>query len=130
MRKGNINSAMKLLADNMQNGILALNDQTLHQIKQKHPHGKDAHPEVLLPVIPEEIRPIKFHSIDAESVKKAILKTKGAAGHSGLDADGWKRILTSNQFGNNSSDLCKTFAEVIKKLCTTENLSLEALLAC
>ena len=132
MRKGNINSAMKLLADNMQNGILPLNDQTLHQIKQKHPHGKDAHPEVLLPDIPEEIHPIKFHSIDAESVKKAILKTKGAAGPSGLDADGWKRILTSNQFGNSSNDLCKTFAEVIKKLCTTEDLSssLEALLAC
>ena len=55
-----------------------------------------------------------FHAIDAESVKKAILKTKGAAGPSGLDADGWKRILTSNQFGNSSNDLCKTFAELIK----------------
>ena len=132
MRKGNINSAMKLLADNMQNGILPLNDETLHQIKLKHPHGKDAHPEVLLPDISEEIHPIKFHSIDAESVKKAILKTKDAAGPYGLDADGWKRILTSNHFGNSSNDLCKTFAEVIKKLCTTEDLSssIEALLAC
>ena len=131
MRKGNINSAMKLLADNMQNGILPLNDQTLHQIKQKQPHGKDVHPEVLLPDIPEEIQPIKFHLIDAESVKKAILKTKGAAGPFGIHADGWKRILTSNQFGNSSNDLCRTFAEVIKKLCTIEDLSssLEALLA-
>ena len=132
LRKGNINSAMKLLADNMKNDILPLNDQTLHQIKQNHPHGKDVHSEVLLPDIPEEIHPIKFHSIDAESVKKAILKTKGTAGPSGLDADGWKRILTSNQFGNSSNDLCKTFTEVIKKLCTTEDLSssLETFLAC
>ena len=115
----------------MQNGILPLNDQALYQIKQKHPHGKDADPEVLLPDIPEEIHPIKFHSIDAESVKKAILKTKGAAGPSGLNADGWKRVLTSNQFCNSSNDLCKTFAEVVKKLCTTEHLSsLEALLVC
>ena len=113
---------MKLLADNLQNGIFPLNDQTLHQIKQKHLHGKDAHPEVLLPDIPEEIHPIKFHSIDAESVKKAILKTEGAAGSSGLNADGWKRILTSNQFGNSSNDLCKTFIKVIKKLCTTVDL--------
>ena len=51
MRKGNINSAMKLLADNMQNGILPLNDLTLYQMKQKHPRGKDADPEVLLPDI-------------------------------------------------------------------------------
>ena len=49
-------------------------------MKQKHPHGKDADPKVLLPDIPEEIQPIKFHSIDAETVEKAILKTKGAAG--------------------------------------------------
>ena len=96
MRKGNINSVMKLLADNMQNGTLPLNDPTLNQMKQKHPHGKVADPEVLLPDIPEEIHPIKLHSIDAESVKKAILKTKGAAGSSGLDADRWKSILTSN----------------------------------
>ena len=75
----------------------------MHQIKQKHPHNKDAHPEVLLPDIPEEIHYVKFHSIDAESVKKVILKTKGAAGPSGLDADGWKRILITNQFGNSST---------------------------
>ena len=40
-RKCNIYSAMKLLPDNMQNGILPLNHQTLYQIKQKHPHGKE-----------------------------------------------------------------------------------------
>ena len=123
---------MKLLADNMKNGILPLNDQTLYQINHKHLHGKDTDTEVLLPDIPEEIHPIKFHCILAESVKKAILKTKGATGPFGLDADGWKRILTSNQFGSSSNDLCKTFAEVIKKMCTTEDLSssLEESLAC
>ena len=55
MRKGNINSVMKLLADSMKNGILSLNDQTLHQIKQKHPHGKDALSHVLLPDIPKKL---------------------------------------------------------------------------
>ena len=101
-------------------------------MKQKHLYGKDAAPEVLLPDISEEINPINIHSINAESVKKTILKTKGAARPSGLDADGSKRILTSNQFNNSSNNLRKTFAEVIKKLCTTEHLlsSLEALLAC
>ena len=104
----------------------------MYQINHKHLHGKDTDTEVLLPDIPEEIHPIKFHCILAESVKKAILKTKGAAGPFGLDADGWKRILTSNQFGSSSNDLCKTFAEVIKKMCTTEDLSssLEESLAC
>ena len=40
-----------------------------------------------------------------------------------MDADGWKRILTSKQFGKSSIDLCKVFAEVIKKICSIENQS-------
>ena len=76
---------MKLLAGNMQNGILPLNNQTLYQMNEKHPHSKDADPEFLLS---EKVHPIKLHSIDAESVKKAILKTKGAAVPSALDTDG------------------------------------------
>ena len=50
----------------------------------------------MLPDKPEEIHPIKFDSIDAENVRKAALKTRGGAEPSGLDADGWKRIFTSN----------------------------------
>ena len=70
----------------------------------------------MLPDKPEEMHPIKFDFIDAENVRKAALKTREGAGPSGLDADGWKRIFTSNQFGDSIGDLCKTFAEVIKKL--------------
>ena len=106
IRKGNINSAIKLLVDNMQNGILPLNDQTLNQLKQKHPHGKYGDPEVLLSDILEEFHPTKFHLINAESVKKAMVKTKSTTGPSGLDEYGWKRILTSTQFYNSSNDLC------------------------
>ena len=85
----------------------------------------------MLPDKPEELHPIKLDSIDAENVRKAALKTRGGAGPSGLDADGWKRIFTSNQFGDSTDDLCKTFAEMIKKLFTVENqsTSLEAFLA-
>ena len=130
MRKGNVHNAMKLLINNMKNGVLPLNKKTLEQLKQKHPQRRDADPEIMLPDKPEEIHPIKFDSIDAENVRKAALKTRGGAGPSGLDADGWKRIFTSNQFGDSTDDLCKTFAEVIKKLFTVENqsTSLEAFL--
>ena len=130
MRKGNAHNAMKLLTNNMKN-VLPLNKKTLEQLKQKHPQRRDADPEIMLPDKPEETHPIKFHSIDAENVRKAALKTMGGAGPSGLDADRWKRIFTSSKFGDSTDDLCKTFAEVIKKLCTVENQSttLEAFLA-
>ena len=40
--------------------------------------------------------------------------------------------MTSNQFGNSSNDLCKTFADVVNELCTAEGLSssLKALPVC
>ena len=119
-------------SENMQNGILPLNQNTLNQLKQKHPQGKEAEFNTLLTDKPEEIHPIKFEGIDAELVKKAVVRTRGGAGPSGMDADGWRRILITKQFGNTSNQLCATIAEVIKKLCTTDNLaqSLEAFLAC
>ena len=49
-----------------------------------------------------------------------------------MDADGWKRILTSKQFAESSSDLCTTIAKMIKKLCIDKDLAniLEAFLSC
>ena len=58
MKKGNVNSAMKILTDNMKNGILPSTRQTLNQLQLKHPEGKEASQEILLTGIPETIHPI------------------------------------------------------------------------
>ena len=67
-------------------------------------------------------------------VLRAASITKGGSGSSGLDADGWRRILTSNSFGTASSDLLKSVADFIKNLCSkiinSENKLLEAFIAC
>ena len=88
MKKGNVNSAMKILTDNMKNGILALTGQTLNQLKLKHPEGKEASQEILLTDTPETIHPIKFESIDVEKIQNAAVKTQGGSGPSGMDANG------------------------------------------
>ena len=62
MRKGNGHNAMKLLTNNMKNGVLPLNKKTLEQLKQKHPQRRDSDPEIMLPDKTEEIHPIKFES--------------------------------------------------------------------
>ena len=132
MKKGNVNSAVKIRPDNMKNGILHLTGQTLNQLKLKHPEEKEGSQEILLTDTPETIHPIKFESIDVEKIQKAAVKTQGGSRPPGMDADGWKRILTSKEFGKSSIDLCKAFAEVIKKICSieTQSASLETFLAC
>ena len=71
-------------------------------------------------------------------VKEAALKTKGGSGPSGLDADGWRKILVSKSYGTINADLRRAFANVIKKICTErlpvdttkDETPLEAFLAC
>ena len=131
MQKGNINGAIKLLTNNMENGILPLNENTLELLRQKHPTEKEPQHHAILPDEEKPVHPIKFEKIDAEMVRKAALKTKGGAGPSGLDANGWCRMLTSNSYGKSSSDLCKVISDLIKRLCTHQvnSESIEALLA-
>ena len=42
MNKGNVNSTIKLLSNNLENGILSLNDTTFNLLKQKHPCESEA----------------------------------------------------------------------------------------
>ena len=136
MAKGNINGALKLLSNNMSNGILPLNDETLQLLQQKHQDAQQVSEDTLLQGNIPEVHPVLFEEIDDEMVKQAAIKTKGGSGPSGMGADGWQRILASNNFGSASQDLRKAFAEMIKKICTqkieTENdaTALEAFLAC
>ena len=65
-------------------------------------------------------------------IRKAAIRTKGGSGPSGMDVDGWCRILASSNFGTASSDLRKAFANVVRKLYTdlVETDTIEAFLSC
>lgn len=54
----------------------------------------------------------------------------GAAGPSGIDAAGWKRLCTS--FGTHSVDLCDAISCLARRVCTTyvDPKGLEAFVAC
>ena len=75
---------------------------------------------------------VLYDPIDSEMVYNVAVHMKGGSGPSGLDADGWRRILTSRVYGLAGEDLRKTIASFARKICTTtiEDSSLEAYLAC
>ena len=89
MAKGNINSALNLLTNNMENRVLPLNKDKLSKLIQKHPKGKTASPDILLNGPLQNIHPAKFQSIDEEMIRKTVIRTKGGSGPSGMDVDGW-----------------------------------------
>ena len=133
MCKGNVNGSLKLLKNNMSNGILPLTVATLQLLKQKHPESREPPPEVLIEGPIRKTHPVVYDDIDESLILKAVTLTKGGSGPSGLDADGWRRILISRVFGTLSADLRKTFAQLIKRLCIEEletTTFLEAFTAC
>ena len=83
-----------------------------------------------------------MHSILYDDINKELIKaaaatrTKAGSGLSGLDADGWRRVIVSARFGTATLDLHKAIAELIKNLCianisnNNNCLSLESLVAC
>ena len=88
MNKSNVESALKLLTNNMSNGILPLTDETLKLLKQKHPESREPPPKKLI----EGSRSlVVYNDIDEYLVLKASTLTKGGSGPSAFDADGWCR---------------------------------------
>ena len=59
----------KLLTNNMENGILPLNENTLELVRQKHPTEKEPQHHAILPDEEKPVHPIKFEKIDAEMAR-------------------------------------------------------------
>ena len=133
MSKVYVNGALKFLTGNMSNGFLSVNDKTLNMLKQKNPESNEPPQEVLIQGLARPVHPIVYKDMDESLILKAAMLTKGGSGPSDLDADGWRKVLISRSFGATSSDLCKTFALFVKRLCLEEikkTESLESFIAC
>ena len=115
MEKGNVN--VTLLTNNISYGIFTKGDNTLQFLHEKHSTSKNAYDEVLMSGGKPCLDLVIYESINEDLVKGEALKMRGGLGASGLDTDGWTRILASNSYGTVNIDLGNTFVEVIKEIC-------------
>ena len=118
MLQGRVNAALKLLEQQGSAGFLPLSDEVLCDLQNKHPPACPADESVLIPGETPTVDPVIFEDIDESLIAKAAIKTKGAAGPSGLDSDGWRRLLISKNYGVIGKDLRTAIAEMAKNLCT------------
>jgi len=99
----------------MEGGILPINDETLDLLRTKHPRGKEVNENFLLQGPLPKIDSIIFEVIDESMVLKAAQLTRGGSGPSGMDADGWRRILTSKDYGENGTLLASRLIPLDKR---------------
>lgn len=119
MLKGNVSGALKWISS-CNTSILMSDEKVIEELKSKHPCAIDASEEVLYGVeqaIPEEVI---FEDIDGRSIYNSAKLTRGAAGPSGIDAEGWRRFLCSKSFGASSGNLCTSIAEMARKIATKQ----------
>lgn len=68
----------------------------------------------MLASVLQRAHPIMFAGI-TEMIGKSAIKTKGGSRPSTMDADGWRRILCLNNFGDTNVDLRKAIANLSRR---------------
>ena len=103
----------------------------MRQLKEKHHEAQGARLGSLLFGPVEEIPDTMFSEIDGEMVRKAAFRTKGSGGPSGVDGNGFRRMLACKSFKKSGTDLCNAVAAMARRLCTehVDPISIEALLS-
>ena len=137
---GKYKAAMDILCNSDKGGVLHLSDHidpndlesptVKDELFKKHPTGQSANTNCIVQSAPLDAHPVIFEAIDATVIRSAALHTTGAAGPSGIDAHGWRRLCTS--FKRASNDLCHSLALATKRICTSfvDPVSISPILAC
>ena len=140
MFMGKTQAALNLLATSRGGGVLHLDqpenpaDPDSRSVREtlvsKHPPSAPVSPDTLIHGTTEQPHPVIYDSIDGRLIHTMALKTKGAAGPSGLDAYSWRRLCTS--FKSASDSLCHSLAQVARRLCSThiDPKAMDTFLAC
>ena len=136
--QGKCGAALRQLSDESSTGVLGENDKlpsgesVSEALRSKHPQAQGLVQDALS--LPEELPPLPdpviFECIDADLIRHAAKQTKGAAGPSGLDAHGWRRLCCT--FKEASDELCHSLALLARRLCTqyVQPSTLAPFLAC
>ena len=103
----------------------------MRQLKEKHPDVQRAKLGSLLFGPVEDIPDSVYQEINGELVREAALRTKGSGGPSGVDANGFKRILACKSFKRSSINLCESIATLTRRLCKefVDPLTIEPIVA-
>ena len=131
--EGQINSVLRYLSKDDSGGVLPLTDDVVRQLRVKHPDAQRAKLGSFLFGPVEDVPDLVYQEINGELVREfeAALRTKGSGGPSGVDANGFKRILACKSFKRSRINLCESIAALTRRLCTefVDPLTIESIVA-
>ena len=98
--------------------MVPLTDDVMTQLREKHPGAQEAKLRSLLFGPIENVPESLYQQINGEMIRDAALRTKRSGGPSGVDVNGFKRILACKSFKKSSKNLCDALAAMTRRLCT------------
>ena len=125
MFQGKVKAALRFVSEQSRGSFLPLSasvgDSTfLKELVKKHPCPT---PDTSASLIVTDAtnysscHPVIFEQLDEHVIRQTSLCLDGAAGPSGVDAFGWRRLCTS--FRAASTDLCRSLALVARRISTS-----------
>ena len=118
MFEGKVTAAVRMICDQESKGLLPLSDETLTQLKAKHPAPAGIADDTLLHGPIMEVDDTYFSGINGDLIFRAAKFTNGAAGPSQTDADFFKFILTHKNFKDEGKDLRDEIARFARLVAT------------
>ena len=128
MRAGKVSTAIRSLSEEDTNGVLQISQDTLRLLANKHPPASDQE-GILLGGDATPPNAVIFERITGDLVWKKAMKTRGGAGPSGMNADGWRILLSTAKFKDAARSLRNAIATLIRKLATSPCDHIQALTA-
>ena len=90
----------------------------MEQLADKHLEAQQAKFGSVLFGPVEDVPAILYQQRNGEMVREVALRTKGSCGSSGVDANGFERMLACKSFKKSSMNLCDSLATLARRLCT------------
>ena len=119
MLAGKVKKAMSFINNsNDVKGVHCISEEIRNILQAKHPRAEHPDVEVLLKVTEPPAQNVMFENITADLIKQSSKQLNGSGGPTLIDADGWKHIICSRSYGNDSTNLAEAIAGLAKRLST------------
>lgn len=83
---------------NLSNSVLSLDDKTLELLKEKHPKSCELNEEIIWSEEKPIVHSVIFGDTNEDMIKIETMKTNRASDTTKLDADGWGKASTEEQW--------------------------------
>ena len=121
MVEGKVKQALKLVyAGNEIAGVHTLDDRVRNLLQEKHPEDAQLHPDAVIQGETTPAQEVVFEAIDGKAIQAAARSVHGSGGPTRVDADTWKHILCSKDFGKAADELAEEVVISAQRLCVDD----------